>query len=166
MNFWEIFQNLRNFGENFNFSRFFHHVQNPRSFTRPSKKSGNFHLIESGACGKVPSVLETSEIERGDHQLSPKCRNIAQLPIARKLQEFEVRRFGSKSGPKTGPGKWARLEQKRCFWSLVSTATRSFKCDRCFSDSQSVPVSKVVKLEVPSPLLSRSYNITTCSYYS
>ena len=35
------------------------------------------------------------------HQLSPECRNITQLPTARKLQVFEVRGFGSKSGPKT-----------------------------------------------------------------
>ena len=42
-----------------------------------------------------------SEMESTGHQLSPECRDIAQLPIARKLQGFKVGWFDSKSDPKT-----------------------------------------------------------------
>ena len=94
-------QMLRNFGEIFSFSRFFHRVQNPRSFGWRKKKSDPFHLTKSSAPAKVPSILKTPETDRGDQQLSPEYRDIAQLPIARKLQGFEVGRFGSKSDPKT-----------------------------------------------------------------
>ena len=57
---------------------------------RRKKKSGFFNLIESSAPAKVPSILKTPETDRGDQQLSPAYRDIAQLPIAEKLQPLKV----------------------------------------------------------------------------
>ena len=73
-----------------------------------TKKKWKFYVGDPNVSPRSPAVVKIPEIKNSDRRLFPECRDIAQLPVAQKLQLPEV---GKNLGKfqKTGPLKLEEL---------------------------------------------------------